>query len=61
MVVSMALRSVAIHQDKPTKIKMKEVKYSLEYMDTYNHAVISYFKYEMILNIHTDTSYLVKS
>ncbi len=54
----MALSEISSQQAAPTEITMKCVNQFLDYMWTHTDAVISYRASDMILNVHSDASYL---
>jgi hypothetical protein len=54
----MALSDLSSQQSAPTKNTMKQVNQTLDYMWTHLDAIIRYCASDMILNIHSDTSYL---
>ena len=56
----MALSSIASQQANPTQNTMKQTKHFLDYMATHPDAQIRYYKSNMILNIHSDASYLTE-
>ena len=56
--ILMALSSIAADQANPTENTMKRVRQFLDYMHTYPDAKIRYKASDMILNVHSDASYL---
>ena len=58
MTILMALSEIASQQANPTERTMKRVKQFLDYMYTHPDAVIRYRSSDMILNLHSDASYL---
>ena len=54
----MALSSIAADQAAPTENTMKRVRQFLDYMWTHPDAKIRYRRSDMILNLHSDASYL---
>ena len=56
--ILMALSEIASQQNKPTEVTMKWVNQFLDYMATNPHAKIRYRASDMILNLHSDASYL---
>jgi hypothetical protein len=56
--ILMALSEISSQQAAPTEITMKCVNQFLDYMWTHTDAVISYRASDMILNVHSDASYL---
>jgi hypothetical protein len=53
----MALSAFAAHQNAPTEETLARVDQFLDYMCTHPYAKIRYTASDMILNIHSDTSY----
>ena len=53
-----ALSDIASEQSKPTEKTMKRVEQLLDYMHTNPNAVIRFCASDMILNLHSDVSYL---
>ena len=60
LTVLMALSSIAAQQSKATKKTMNNTEQLLDYLATHPNATIRYRVSDMILNIHSDTSYLSK-
>ena len=58
MTVLMALSSIAIEQTKGTTSTMDKAKQLLDYLATHPDATIRYRASDMIMNIHSDASYL---
>ncbi len=56
--ILMALSDIATHQAAPTENTMKRVDQFLDYMWTLPDAKICYHASDMILNVHSDASYL---
>jgi hypothetical protein len=56
-----ALCSLASSQAAPTEYTMSLIKWLLNYVATQLNAVLTYKKSEMILAVHSDTSYLSKA
>ena len=54
----MALLEIASQQAAPTENTMKRVNHFLDYMWTHPDAIIWYRASDMILNVHSDASYL---
>jgi hypothetical protein len=54
----MALSEIAPQQAAPTENTMKCVNQFLDYMWTHPDAIIRYHASDMILNVHSDVSYL---
>jgi hypothetical protein len=57
----MALSNIATQQSAPTKNTKKWVKQFLDYMWTHPDAVIRYCTLDMVLNVHSNASYLSAS
>ena len=53
-----ALSNIASHQEKPTEKTKKASNTFLDYMATYPEATTRYYASDMILNVHSDASYL---
>jgi len=53
-----ALGSLATQQANPTEITMKMVKQFLDYAATHQDAIITYRASDMVIAVHSDTSYL---
>ena len=58
MTVLMALSSIAVEQSKGTTITMAKTKQLLDYLTTHPKAMIWFCESDMIMNIHSDVSYL---
>ena len=58
MTILMALSAIAAEQSKPTEATMKRVHQLLDYMRSNPNAKIRFQASDMILNIHSDASYL---
>jgi hypothetical protein len=56
--ILMALLQIALQQMAPTENTMKPVNQFLGYMWTHSDAIIWYHASDMILNVHSDASYL---
>jgi hypothetical protein len=56
--VLMALSSIAIVQTKGTTSSMEKAKQLLDYLATHPDATIHYRASDMIMNVHSDASYL---
>ena len=54
-----ALSAIASEQAKPTEKTLKQVHQLLDYMHTNPNAVIRFRASDMILNVHSDASYLL--
>ncbi len=61
IMVLMALSSIAIKQLRWTIKTMEKAKQLLDYLATYPDTTILFKASDMILNVHSDTSYLSKS
>ncbi len=58
MTILCALNEIAAQQAKPTEKTMERVNTFLDYMATNPDAVIRYYASDMVLNVHSDASYL---
>ncbi len=56
--ILMALSEIALQQAAPTENTMERVNQFLDYMWTHPDVIIWYLASDMILNIHSDASYL---
>jgi hypothetical protein len=56
--ILMALSDIATQQSAPTKNTKKQVEQCLDYMWTHPDAIIQYRASDMVLNDHSDASYL---
>jgi hypothetical protein len=56
--IVMALSDLSSQQSAPTENTMKRVNRFLDYMWTHPDAIIRYCASDMILNVHSDASYL---
>ncbi len=56
--ILVALSSLASAQASPTKDTMQQTHHLLDYVATHPDAILSYAKGDMILDIHSNTSYL---
>jgi hypothetical protein len=59
--VLMELSSIAIEQSKGTTNTMTKTKQLLDYLATYPNATIHFRASDMIMNIHSNASYLSES
>ena len=59
--VLMALSSIAIEQTKGTTLTMEKAKQLLDYLATHPDATIRYRASDMIMNVHSNASYLSES
>ena len=53
-----SLNTIANEQNQPTENTLKKVNEFLDYMHTYPDATIRFYASDMILNVHSDASYL---
>ena len=58
MTILLALSDIASDQANPTETTMKRVCQLLDYMATHPEAKIRFRVSDMILNVHSDASYL---
>ena len=58
MTILCALNKIASQQASPTEKTMERVNTFLDYMATHPTAVIRYHASDMVLNEHSDASYL---
>jgi hypothetical protein len=58
LTILMALSAIAQDQANPTQKTMQRVKQLLDYMHSNPAAVIRFYASDMILNVHSDASYL---
>jgi hypothetical protein len=61
LTVLMALSTIASEQSRGTKSTMKKCKQLLDYLATHPDATIRFHASDMILNIHSNASYLSKA
>jgi hypothetical protein len=61
LTILMALSTIASKQSKGTKSTMKKYKQLLDYLTTHINATVRFHASNMILNIHSDASYLSKT
>jgi hypothetical protein len=61
MMVLMALSTIAMSQAKPTENTMEHCIQLLNYLATHANAKIRSYVSDMIMNIHSDVSYLSES
>jgi hypothetical protein len=54
----MGLNAIANEQSTPTKMTKERVLHLLDYLATHPHAIVRFYKSDMILNVHSDASYL---
>jgi hypothetical protein len=60
MMVLMALSSIAVEQTKATEITMSRCTQILDYLSGHLNATIPFHALDMVLNIHSDASYLLE-
>ena len=58
LTILLALSDIAGQQENPTERTMQRVHQLLDYMHTHPDAIIRYRASDMILNVHSDASYL---
>ena len=58
MTILMALSAIAAEQSKPTERTMQRIRHLLDYMHSNPNATIRFRASDMVLNIHSDASYL---
>ena len=58
MTILCALSEIASQQAAPTEKTMERVNTFLDYMATHPDAIIRYYPSDMVLNVHSDASYL---
>ena len=58
MTILHALNAIAAEQADPTERTMRRVKQFLDYMHTHQDTVIHFYASDMVLNVHSDASYL---
>ena len=58
MTILHALNAIAAEQADPTERTMKRVRQFLDYMHAHQDAVICFYTSDMVLNVHSDVSYL---
>jgi hypothetical protein len=61
MMVLIALSTIAMLQAKPTENTMERCVQILDYLATHATVKIRFYTSDMIMNIHTDASYLLES
>ena len=59
--VKPGLSTLANKQTKATKKTMSNMEHMLDYLETHPDATIRYYALDMILNVHSDASYLSES
>jgi hypothetical protein len=59
--ILMALSSIAIEQSKGTTNTMERAKQLLDYLATYPDTTICFHASDMIMNVHSNASYLLES
>ena len=55
-----ALSAIASEQSKPTEAMMEKTRQFLDYVVTHPDATLTYRASNMVLNMHSDTSYLIE-
>ena len=58
MTILLALSDIASEQANPTEKTMKRVRQLLDYMATHPEAKIRFCASDMIINVHSDASYI---
>ena len=58
MTILHALSAIASEQAKPTKKTIERIHQLLDYMATQPDAIVRFYASDMILNLHSDASYL---
>ena len=53
-----SLNTIATTQVKPTEQTLEQTKHFLDYIHTYPDATVRFYASDMILNVHSDASYL---
>jgi hypothetical protein len=61
MTVLMALSTIAMSQAKPTEHTMERCLQLMDYLATHSDAKIRFYASDMVMNIHSDASYLSES
>ncbi len=61
MTVLMALSSIAVEQTRAMEQTMRRCKQYLDYLSANANATVRFYASEMILNIHSDASYLLEA
>lgn len=56
--ILMALNAIANEQANPTERTRERVLHLLDYLATHPHAIIRFYASDMILDVHSDASYL---
>ena len=56
--ISVALSKLSSLQTKATELTMKRCRHFLDYMATHPNAKLCYYASDMVLNVHSDASYL---
>jgi hypothetical protein len=54
----MGFSIIANEQFEPTEMTKEQVLHSLDYLATHPHAIVRFYKLDIILIIHSNTSYL---
>ena len=58
MTILLAVSAIASNQANQTQATMKRVRQLLDYMASHPKAIIRYYASDMILNVHSDASYM---
>ena len=53
-----SLNKITTTQAKPTEKTLEQTRHFLDYMHTYSDATVRFYASDMILNVHSDASYL---
>lgn len=56
--ILMGLNAIANEQSNPTEQTRERVLHMLDYLATHPDAIVRFYAYDMILNVHSDASYL---
>ena len=59
--VLVALGSIGSQQSKPTATTRKAIDHLLDYVATHPDATVRFYASDMVLNLHSDASYLSES
>ena len=52
------MNTIPNNQNNPTEKTMEQTKHFLDYIDTYPDSTVRFYASDMILNVHSDASYL---
>ena len=58
MTILHSLSAIASEQSKPTQKTLERIKQLLDYMATHPDAIVRFYASDMVLNLHSDASYL---